>query len=377
MNLTQNLPKDNFIEVAGKVKRCVRCVMPENYPGVTLDADGECNFCRTFDTYWGPWMNDAGIRARSEEKLLRIFDAARKKHRPYDALIGLSGGKDSSYMLYLCQRVYGLKVLTFTKDGGFLSDEAKARISKLVKTLGVPHFYYQDPIFLDLAGIFLRKTGNFCAPCELSTYNMSAIVAREYDIPLLILGSSSRTESAAPKHLNPWDPWYFKKVLKGEPFQERIRCSCYGRNYIFLEALARLLGNRRLVLMPDYVEWDETKIKELFAREFGFEFGGEHSDCWATNVASYLYDKKLGFSLKTAKYSVLVRSGKMTREQALDELSKIDIGEMPPEVERLCKVTGMTREEFEAASEKTTEPYLRGVSQVFNRLRKIMRRQAG
>ena len=41
---------------AGEVRRCVRCIMPENYPGVTFDAEGVCNFCRVFEKQWGSWM---------------------------------------------------------------------------------------------------------------------------------------------------------------------------------------------------------------------------------------------------------------------------------------------------------------------------------
>jgi hypothetical protein len=362
---------------SGDMRRCLRCVMPENYPGVTLDAEGVCNYCRTFDRYWGTWIASPEEQARSEAKLRRIFEATRRQNKKYDVLIGMSGGKDSSYMLYLCHKVYGLKVLTFTKDGGFLTDEAKGRINTLVKAFGVKHFYYNDPLFLDLAGIFMRKTGNFCAPCELSTYNMSAIIAREYDVPLLVLGSSSRTESSAPKHLNPWDPWYFGKVVKGEPYRERLRCSCYGPNYLLRDGLARLLGRRRMVLLPDYVDWDESKIRELFSREFGFTFGGEHSDCWATSIASYLYHLKMGMSPQVAKYGVLVRSGKMPREEALDALSKIEDNPLPPEVDRFCRATHLTREEFEVAAGRSTAPYLGGITRVFNQLRKIMRRQAG
>ena len=359
------------------VKRCARCVMPENYPGIAFDAEGVCNFCRYFETHWGSWVASEKEQARSEAKLRGIFEAAKRKGKPYDALIGISGGKDSSYCLYLCHKVYGLKVLTFTKDGGFLSDQAKARIEQLVKTFGVPHLYCQDPLAPELSGIFMRKTGNFCAPCELSTFNLHAIIAREYDIPLVILGSSSRTEAGPPKSLNPWDPWYFGKVLKGEPYRERVHCSLYGRNYIIREGLARLFGRRRIVILPDYVDWDEKKIFELFEQDFGFRFGDEHSDCWASGVARYLYRKKCGGNdPKVCKYSLLIRTGKMSREEALERLSRIEDNRQPPELDRFLELIGMTRGEFEAASERSPDPYLTGLPRLFNSFRRRVRRQA-
>ena len=149
-----------------EVRRCVRCIMPENYPGVTYDSEGVCNFCRTFDRYWGSWMESADERVNSESKLRNIFEAVKRKHRQYDALIGLSGGKDSSYMLYLCREVYGLNVLTFTNDSGQMAEEAKGRIEKLVKAFGVPHIYCREPLFPELSGVFMRKTGHFCTVCR-------------------------------------------------------------------------------------------------------------------------------------------------------------------------------------------------------------------
>jgi hypothetical protein len=361
-----------------EVRRCVRCVMPESYPGVTFDSYGVCSFCRYFDKQWGSWVAREEERARSEARLQRIFEAAKRKRRPYDALLGISGGKDSSYMLYLCHKVYGLRVLTFTRDNGFMDEEAKDRVDKLVKTFNVPHLYCWEPLAAELAGVFIRKTGNFCAPCELLSFNAHAVLAREFNIPLIILGSSSRTEAPPPKSLNPWDPWYFRNVLKAEPYRERLHCSFYGRNYLLGEGLARVLGRRRILLLPDYVDWDEDKIFELFKRDFGFDFGKEHSDCWATSVAGHLYRKKCGGNdPRVGKYSLLIRGGKMTREEALERLGNMQDNHLPPpNLDRFLQSVGMNREEFEAASELSPDPYLTGLPRLFNILRRIVRRQA-
>jgi len=359
-----------------EVRRCVRCIMPENYPAITFDAQGVCNYCRYFDSTWGSWVASAQEQARSEARLRRIFESAKRKHKPYDALVGISGGKDSSYMLYLCHKVYGLRVLAFTRDNGFMSDGSKVRIERLVKALDVKHLYCREPLTEELAGVFMRKTGNFCAPCELLSFNTHAVVAREHDIPLILVGSSSRTEAPAPKYLNPWDPWYFQNVLKGEQYRERLRCSFFSRNYLMGEAIAHVFGHRRIVVLPEYIDWDEAKISALFEREFGFVFGQEHSDCWASDVARYLYSKKCnGVDPLVAKYSLLIRSGKMTRVDAIEKLSKIENNVLPLNLDRFLKVTGMTLQEFEAASERSPTIYLTGLPLLFNTLRRKVRRQ--
>ena len=362
---------------ATAVKRCVRCVIDEGYPGIVFDAEGVCNLCRYFETRWDPWIANAEEQASSEAKLRGIFEATRRKGRPYDALVGISGGKDSSYCLYLCHKVYGLKVLTFTMDNGFLSDDARHRIERLVEAFGVPHLYHRDPMIFELAPIFLRKTGHFCAPCELATFNISAIIAREYDIPLIVVGSSSRTDGSVPKSLNPWNPAYFAKVLKGEHYQERLRCSVFARNYLVRAGLAQSFGRRRVVILPDYQEWDEEQISELFANDFGIHFGEEHSDCIAFKVADYLYRRRCGGSgHKVLKYSMLIRGGKMSREEALEQLSEVDGNPPPPNLDHFLQLMGMTREEFDEASERTPDAYVKGLARLYNLLRQRIRAQA-
>ena len=359
------------------VKRCVRCVMPETYPGITFNEDGVCNLCQYYEHHWDTWMNSAEEQDKSEEKLLRIFETAKRKHRPYDALIGISGGKDSSYMLYLCRKVYDLNVLTYTVHNGFRTDEVNARVDKLVKKFKVPHIDCYEPLARELAGVCMRKTGHFCSICELLMYNTTQVVAAEYDVPLIIMGSSSRTEAPPPKHLNPWDPWYISNILKGENYQERLRCSFFARNYVIKAGLAQLLGKRRLLLLPNYVSWNEHKIHEQFQKEFDFDFGGEHSDCWATRIAAYLYAKKCGGTAPmVSKYSMFIRSGEMSREEAMNKLANLEVGEPPPELARFLEEYNMTREEFDEASERSTGPYLKVMSQLFNTLRKRLRGQA-
>jgi hypothetical protein len=360
-----------------QVKRCVRCVMPENYPGIVLNNEGVCNFCQYFEARWGTWMASSEEQARSEAKLRNILEAAKRKGRRYDALLGISGGKDSSYCLYLCKEIYGLNVLTCTRDNGLMSEEGKERVKKLVETFKVPHLYYRDPFSAELVGIFMRKTGNFCAPCELWSFNIHAMLAQEYDIPLVIMGSSSRTDGAPPKHLNPWDPWYFRNVLKGENYAERLSCSFYAPNYVIRQGLARVLGRRRIVLFPDYLDWNEEQIARLFREKYGIHFGEEHSDCLVDEVKNYLYSKKCGGSSpKVVKYSLLIRSGRMTREEAIKRINTLENDDKVPGLEDFLEITGMTREEFDAASERSPEPYLNIISKSFNSLRRLVRHQA-
>jgi tRNA(Ile)-lysidine synthase TilS/MesJ len=106
------------------MRRCLQCVLPDNYPNIHFDSDGVCNFCLT---YTSP------SKYRGEEEVVRIISRARGNEHPYDCLVPWSGGRDSTYVLYNYKMVrgYKLKVLAFNYDNGFTSDQAKENIRRI------------------------------------------------------------------------------------------------------------------------------------------------------------------------------------------------------------------------------------------------------
>lgn len=357
------------------VKRCTRCILPEGYPGLKFDEKGVCSYCNRHEQMWGEWKRSKKLQAKSEEKLLRIFDWAKSKKKKYDALVALSGGKDSSYTLHMCKKIYGLNVLAFTNNHGIRAGFADENVSKMVKKLGVDHERTEEPIFLDLYRYVFTKTGHFCSPCELGTLNSNFFVAEKYDIPLIIWGSSSRTDAGFPKELNPWNPWYFKKVLKNSEISRRLKSTFFGKNYLLRSVFDRLRGKRKLILLPNYIIWNEQAIMKFLQEEYGLVFHGEHKDCIFTPIAAYLQKmKNPTLDPGVMKYSSWIRNDMMDREEALKLVG--DNGNTPPkELDLFLERLNLTPEEFEAASRLSPAPYLKGLPYVLNRVRRILRRQ--
>src|SRR5207245_10895599 len=110
------------VRASKKLSYCSRCGLASNVPGTSYDPKGVCNGCRGYDTYVEKaeayFKTAGGLKA-----IVAEMKAARTGE--YDCLVLLSGGKDSTYMLYqLCG--LGLKPLVFTLDNGFISEAAKA-----------------------------------------------------------------------------------------------------------------------------------------------------------------------------------------------------------------------------------------------------------
>ncbi len=107
------------------VRRCTRCILPESYPDIDFDSKGVCRMCREFDHRYQniDW-------AFLEKKLIRMLGRYRGKGRSkYDCLVPFSGGKDSTYTLWLLKNKYGMNPLAFNVDNGFAEEGAQKFLS--------------------------------------------------------------------------------------------------------------------------------------------------------------------------------------------------------------------------------------------------------
>ena len=127
------------------MKTCTKCILNDQYPGLSFNEQGECSFCQK-DQRFSPIGENALVA--EFEKARQI---ARKRKLDYDVLVPLSGGKDSSFMLYLAAVKYRLRVLAMTYDNGFLSPLALKNIQTTVKNAGAQHIFHRpDPEILKI-----------------------------------------------------------------------------------------------------------------------------------------------------------------------------------------------------------------------------------
>ena len=106
-------------------------------PNIWFDEAGVCGFCHYCDEHTHPVLE----RAKSEEgkqRFHQIVETIKQagKSRPYDSILGLSGGTDSSYLAYLAVES-GLRPLAVHVDTGWDSEVSEQNIKQLVSKLGL------------------------------------------------------------------------------------------------------------------------------------------------------------------------------------------------------------------------------------------------
>ncbi|MBN2581460.1 MAG: N-acetyl sugar amidotransferase [Planctomycetes bacterium] len=328
-----------------EAKRCSRCILPGTYPGITFDGDGTCSRCHVWDSHWKSWSPGG------EELLEKTLKPLRGITKPYDCILGLSGGKDSAYAAYLCVK-HGMTPLAVTYGNGFLTDWAMENIEKTVKTLGLAHVFVR-PSWDKLKPWYrncLLKASEFCSACNLGINAALLRTAKAYGIRVIASGTSPRTEAASPPEFFTSTTYYFRNVSQGAFTKRDIDDFIYiGR---LRKGLMHVTGASRRVQMARYVEWKENELTKVLSEELGWQgsLWSQHTDCKVSDAKEYLNLCKHGIAEKTAKLSALVRDGQLTREKAIElaEDYEAELRRRGPELkEQLRDVFDLTEEQLE------------------------------
>ncbi|MDI6781008.1 MAG: hypothetical protein QME49_02705 [bacterium] len=153
------------------MNRCSKCILPDNFPNIHFDSYKVCNYCHSWNKKWQNFDYE-----KSEKELIKIFDSAKAKNRPYDCLITYSGGRDSSYVIYLCKQKYHLNPLVVTFNNLFMSDYAIKNIFSTTQKLNVDHVFvtYKPENLKRFYSTMVKSGGEFCSICTIGINLKSA-----------------------------------------------------------------------------------------------------------------------------------------------------------------------------------------------------------
>jgi hypothetical protein len=357
------LPATEII-ITDNINRCKKCILPTSLPSVQLDEQGVCNHCRTFERKFADWDATKDKRREAFEKVIK---QTKKLNRPYDCCIPLSGGKDSTYALYICDRIYGLKCLAITFDNGFLSDQARLNIDQAIRHSSADHIYYSinRRTMLALYRQFILSTGNLCSACMRGIGMVTYFPPRAFNIPLLVTGNGRRNTYLRffPEVFTRGDRNYFKNVLDAAGTDIRCGPLCPKESDWDLKMIFRL-GSKTLGIpnpthqyfldLYDYFEPSFDEIYPTINKEMGWVMKDglyEHSDCLLHEVPFFLHTLKFPeLSEKTIYLSHQVRLGNLSREEAMKKELELNRDRTPPPaLSEFLKEIGMSEEEFSKA----------------------------
>ena len=331
---------------------CTRCICDSSIIGISFNSEGVCNFCELHDKM----VAEFPIGDKGKTILDKIVSQVKKvgKSRKYDCVVGISGGRDSTYSLWYIVEVLGLRPLAVHFNDGFGNPTAGQNMIKVCKKLGVDlrtiTSDWRESKDIKLA--FLKaSTPDMEEGTDIGIATALYGAAAAEDVKYIFIGQSFRTEGIAPLAWNYLDGKYLKSVhkeygtVKLRPWKADDPGFNLGMKEMFYYTIQRGIKTVPFLYYVDYVRKD---VDSFLESELEWKNPGAHYfDDLYQSLMTYVHRVKFGINRRIYNYSALVRSGQMTREQALEK-SQAQYSIEDPKIIDLCiKRLGITKEEFE------------------------------
>lgn len=311
----------NYSEINKKI--CFRCVMDTTAPEIIFDEKGNCNFC---NHYFEELVKEIYSDDNGGRRLETLFSRIKKENKKYDCLIGLSGGVDSSYVAYLVKVVYGLNPLAIHLDNGWNSELSVANVEQIVKRLNIDLYTHvlDWNEFKDIQVSFLKSgITNIEIPTDHAIWAVLIKKAAEMNIKYIVAGNNVVTESIMP------ESWLYgskdSKIIKAiHKKYGKVKFKKYPSLSIINYIDYLLLRGIKWIPILNYISYSKSEAKKILINDLGWrDYGGKHYESIYTRFFhAYYLPNKFGIDLRKAYFSALVCSGQISRDEALNELSK-------------------------------------------------------
>lgn len=328
MNATKTTPKPIRKEI---VTECRTCLFDSSF--AKIHDDGECEYCKL----------QTQLRNQSREAFQNVVDRIKKKgkNKKYDCLVGISGGEDSSCLLYLAVEVWGLRPLVIHFDNHWNVPEANNNIEVLVKNLNVDFIrYFTNKKEYDTINDALLWAGVPDADItnDVIMAKLMDKACKQYDIKYLLNGHSFREEGSSPAKWSRIDGKYLSNIYEKYTGKKLVN---YPILTIWDQIWAGILGIRQ-VRPFHYEKIDRgTILNKLYS--WGWKhYGAKHTENYYTwFVGGWLLPKKFGIDKRLTYLSAQIREGTISKFQAREFLlynSEFDLNLLGKDKERILRL---------------------------------------
>ena len=335
---------------------CNKCIYDERVPSISFDEHGVCNYCHQLNSLKESYGTGKPKGINSFEKIIEKIKKAGKRKK-YDCIIGVSGGTDSSYMLYLTQK-WGLRPLAVHYDNTWNSAIATENIRKVLNSLNIDLYTYvinnkeSDDIF---RSFFLADVAGMDAATDLALAEVMYRVAWKYKIKYVLEGHSFLEEGITSMGSNYFDGKYIQSIHKsfGKMKMKSYPLMTFTR-FLFWTVFARIQKIRPFW----YINYDKENARVFLEKNYDWTYyGGHHLENRITAFTHSIYlPQKFNMDLRNNTLSASVRNHKMDREEAWKKYQTKPYIEKGI-VEYFQKRLNLTPEEYEFIMQKKPIPW--------------------
>ncbi len=339
--------------------RCINCILPKSAEFVKFDENGCCSICNHSTE------NDLSSDEKKvlENKLKAKIEQFKKEGREksYDCLVGVSGGRDSAYLLYLLVTKHKLRCLGAYYKTPFTPKTVDDNVKMLVKKLNVPLIEIKIPLekhrkfAKEMIKLWLKKPKPIianlaCAPCKELNHEILKI-AHKYGIKHIIYGGNKfevfqggaaqfRNDSAKLKN-TPNSLWRQTKkmfliaqrgakLLFETPQLIKYFVVSFKSSILYITPdtpyLRLRYPNIDTMQYYHYTQYDENAVIG-FLNDIGWKIPQNcnstwRADCSFNELKNFMFKKTSNMTYIDSYLSNMVRSGLISREEALKRAEK-------------------------------------------------------
>ncbi|MBX9853814.1 MAG: N-acetyl sugar amidotransferase [Cytophagaceae bacterium] len=332
---------------------CKRCIMDTTDVDITFDSNGICNHCKIYEKEKSKYT-DITERDKHLAKLIEDIKSAGKG-KPYNCVIGISGGVDSTYVAYKVKE-WGLKPIAVHLDNGWDSELAVKNIENIIQKLNFDLYTHviDWEEFKDIQLAYLKASVlDLEAPSDHAIMGTLYKMANKYGIKYILAGTNHSTEGILPESFRysfkTIDATNIKAIHKKFGTLKKLKTfPFFGlHKYIYFQYINII----NYVSPLNYLNYNKKEAKETIIRELDWkDYGGKHYESIITRFyQGYILPRKFNIDKRIAHLSTLICSNQITREQALEEMKKdiYDPATLKSDLEYVPKKFGLTMKELE------------------------------
>lgn len=351
---------------------CARCVMPAaSATPLTYDGNGVCSACRVA-------AQKAAIDwDRRRRELGDLFQSYRSDGSNYDCIVGVSGGKDSYWQVHVVTKMFGLKPLLVTYHGNNYLPAGEYNLNRMREVFDCDHIVVRPGVELlkKMNRLCFHKMGDMNWHGHCGIFTVPIQVAVRYRVPLIVWGEHGFMELGG----------MFSHADYPE-FTAKTRLEHALRGFDWYDMVDEELGiaerdllwakypsddevddtGARGIYLSNYLGWDASEHGPLMQELYGWQDSPEPfdrtyrrmsnlDDMHENGAHDYLKYVKFGYGRATDHACKDVRSGRMSREEAIEMVRAYD-DVRPRDLIRWLDYVGMSAAEFDRVADGFRDP---------------------
>ncbi len=343
---------------------CKRCLFPRTKPDLYFDESGVCDACTSADRKHG--IEDAinwDTRSSEFKKLISVFK--ERASGGYDCLVAVSGGKDSIFQVHAMKKIHGMNPLAVTFDQFDQTETGRHNLETL-KKIGVDHIHYtlNPNIVKKLVKKGFEVVGDPYWVNHVGMFTIPFHIATNFNIPLVVYGENPQLEYGGPKESRNnmiMDKRWRQEFggMRGFREEDMVDDDISASDLKILEypkdedvTRVGVTG----IFYGYFFKWDAEKHTMLMREKYGWSplpsvpkgswLDYENCDMEFIDIREHIKFLKYGYGRATDQLNIALRRGRISRDEALDIVKKIDGKFSRENMKKFCDYIDINEKEF-------------------------------